>query len=126
VTLQSVSTMISTYFTQHEFNSELSGWSGRPTPTLTYGRLFPAGSFQNAGDVPIPGYNTALLAFESASTLPAQKTAIANLNHILDTFAPWAPLYFEVNVTAYQPYVKGNFVDSLGKNLAIKQLTLGS
>jgi peptide/nickel transport system substrate-binding protein len=126
VTLQSVSTMITTYFTQHNFNAELSGWSGRPTPTLTYGRLFPNGSFQNAGNVPIPGFNDALLAFQQASTVADQKTAIAKLNQIVDDFAPYAPLYFEVNVTAYQSYIKGNVVDSLGKNLAIKQLTLGS
>jgi peptide/nickel transport system permease protein/peptide/nickel transport system substrate-binding protein len=126
VTALSVSPMITTYFVQKNYNTELSGWSGRPSQNQTYDTLFGEPSFQNTGNVTIPGFSAGLAALNGAATPAAQKQAMANLDSLVDGYAPYVPLYFEVNVTAYQPYVQGSYPDTLGKNLAIKDLTLGS
>jgi ABC-type transport system substrate-binding protein len=77
--------------------------------------LFSAESYQNPGKVPIEGLDALLTEGTSTDDITERAATFAEANALITDFAPYAPLYFRQNVTAYNDKVQGYSASLLGK-----------
>ncbi|MCW0211801.1 MAG: ABC transporter substrate-binding protein [Pseudonocardia sp.] len=106
---------VSNYFEKQATNAAQYAWSGRPDPGQTYSRLFGAASYQNPGKVAVPGLDEILTQAVATQDLAARSAAYAKADKLIADFAPYAPLYFRGDVTAYSKSVTGYTASLLGK-----------
>jgi ABC-type transport system substrate-binding protein len=106
---------VSLYFEKQGTNSAQYAWSGRPDPGQTYNRLFAQNSYQNPGKVAIPGLDQVLTQAVSTEDTTQRAAAYAQADKLIADFAPYAPLYFRGDVTAYSTSVTGYTASLLGK-----------
>ncbi|MFT3853428.1 MAG: ABC transporter substrate-binding protein [Ilumatobacteraceae bacterium] len=115
VTTMDSNQAISQYFEAQAFNSSLLAWSGRPDPGQTYQRLFAKDTYQNPGKVAIPGLDDAMAKAVTTDDIDERKADYAEVNKILDAAAPYAPLFYRPDVTAFSTKVQGYQASLLGK-----------
>lgn len=106
---------VSLYFEKQGTNAAQYAWSGRPDPGQTYNRLFSASSYQNPGKVAIPGLDQVLAQAVSTEDTGQRAAAYAQADKLVADFAPYAPLYFRGDVTAYSTAITGYTASLLGK-----------
>ncbi len=106
---------VSQYFEAQAFESAQYAWSGRPDPGQTYSRLFSKESYQNPAKVELPGVEDLLQQAVATDDLAERAAIYAEINQIVIEEAPYAPLYFRENVTAYRTNVSGFEPNLLGK-----------
>lgn len=106
---------VALYFEQQGANAAQYAWSGRPDPGQTYSRLFSQNTYQNPGKVAIPGLDAVLEKAVSTDDPDQRAAAYAEANKLIADFAPYAPLYFHGDVTAYSNEVTGYTPNLLGK-----------
>lgn len=106
---------VSLYFEKQGTNAAQYAWSGRPDPGQTYNRLFSSASYQNPGKVAIPGLDQILTQAVSVEDTTQRAAAYAQADKLVTEFAPYAPLYFRGDVTAYSTSVTGYTASLLGK-----------
>jgi peptide/nickel transport system permease protein/peptide/nickel transport system substrate-binding protein len=106
---------VSLYFEKQGTNAAQYGWSGRPDPGQTYNRLFAQNSYQNPGKVAIPGLDEVLAQAVATEDTAQRAAAYAQADKLIADFAPYAPLYFRGDVTAYSTAVTGYTASLLGK-----------
>ncbi len=94
----------------------LSGWSGRPDPTLTYTLMFAKDGFYNAGRVEgAPGVDEAILATQASTDIAERKEAFSRLQHLVVDSALFCPLLFNPEIDAFSRKVKNFKPNLLGK-----------
>ena len=106
---------VSLYFEKQGTNAAQYAWSGRPDPGQTYNRLFAQNSYQNPGKVAIPGLDQVLTQAVATEDTAQRAAAYARADKLIADFAPYAPLYFRGDVTAYSTSVTGYTASLLGK-----------
>ncbi|MCE3554648.1 ABC transporter substrate-binding protein [Pseudonocardia sp. RS11V-5] len=106
---------VSLYFEKQGTNAAQYAWSGRPDPGQTYNRLFAQNSYQNPGKVAVPGLDQVLTQAVSTEDTTQRAAAYAQADKLIADFAPYAPLYFRGDVTAYSTSVTGYTASLLGK-----------
>ena len=115
VTTMDVNQGVQQYFEAQKFNSATYGWSGRPDPGQTYNRLFSKDTYQNPGKVAIPGLDDVINKAVATDDETQRAAAYAEANKLINTAAPWAPLYFRPDVTSFSTKVQGYTASLLGK-----------
>jgi peptide/nickel transport system permease protein/peptide/nickel transport system substrate-binding protein len=99
-----------------DFPIYLSGWSGRPDPTLTYTLMFAKNGFYNAGRVEgAPGTDDAILATQASTDIAERKRAFSALQHLVVDNALFCPLLFNPEIDAFSHKVKNFKPNLLGK-----------
>jgi len=94
----------------------LSGWSGRPDPTLTYTLMFAKDGFYNAGRVEgATGIDGAIAATQASTDIAERKKAFADLQRLVVENALFCPLLFNPEIDAFSHKVKNFKPNLLGK-----------
>jgi ABC-type transport system substrate-binding protein len=103
------------YFEGQAYQTGQWAWSGRPDPGQTYYRLFAKDSYQNPGKVEIEGLEALLDEAVATDDLAERAATYAAANELVKEAAPYVPLYFRQNVTAFSDAVQGYTPSLLGK-----------
>jgi ABC-type transport system substrate-binding protein len=95
----------------------LTGWSGRPDPSMTFRSLYALGAFWNAGNAdPTNGLiGPALQAAQDMADLNQRKPAFVKLHHMVRDYSLSVPLAYDVQLVALLPKVGGYRLNLLGK-----------
>ncbi len=99
-----------------KFDAQLSAWTGRPDPSLTYTLMFSKNAYYNAGHAAPPAELPAALAAAQASPdLDKRRAAFRTVQQIVSDNALFLPLVFDPEIDAHSPKVKGYRPNLLGK-----------
>ncbi|MBV9748449.1 MAG: peptide ABC transporter [Acetobacteraceae bacterium] len=100
----------------HRFGFNLSDWSGRPDPSVTYASVFESDAFYNEGKIEgVPGIDAAIVATRQSSDLAVRKAEFAKLERLERSGALFAPLAFAPQNVVHSPKVQGYVPNLLGK-----------
>jgi ABC-type transport system substrate-binding protein len=105
----------SRFFQQKAGNVNLSSWSGRPDPSLTYSLMFGSETFFNPGHGITPGLDEALAATRVSDALSERAKAFATVQKIVLDNALFAPLMFQPQIVVHATEVNGYRPTLLGK-----------
>lgn len=108
--------MSAAYFARGEGDFLVSAWTGRPDPSLTYGLLYAANSYFNAGKVEPPeGLMEAVSASRSTDNIAERKKAFSTVQQLVMENALVVPLAFREDIMAATDKVQNLQTNLLGK-----------
>ena len=105
----------SRFFQQKTGNVNLSSWSGRPDPSLSYSLMFGSETFFNPGLGVTPGLDEALAATRVSDNIEQRAKAFATVQKLVLDNALFAPLVFQPQIVAHTADVGGYRPSLLGK-----------
>jgi peptide/nickel transport system permease protein/peptide/nickel transport system substrate-binding protein len=101
---------------QHRFDFNLSDWTGRPDPSVTFASVFASNAYYNNGKVEgIPGIDAGIVETRLSADLAVRKAAFAKLERLERSGALFAPLAFAPQNVVHLPKVQGYVRNLLGK-----------
>ncbi len=104
------------FFAQRSGDGLLSGWTGRPDPSLSYSLMFGKDSYFNPGRVEgAPGLQGALEATRAVPDQAQRKARFAVVQKMAAEQALYVPLLFQTDTTAITKHVHGFTPNLLGK-----------
>ena len=105
----------SRFFQQKAGNVNLSSWSGRPDPSLTYSLMFGSEHSSTRATAMTPGLDEALAATRVSDDLSERAKAFATVQKIVLDNALFAPLMFQPQIVVHATEVNGYRPTLLGK-----------
>jgi ABC-type transport system substrate-binding protein len=102
--------------TEHRFDFNLSDWTGRPDPSVTFASVFASNAYYNNGKVEgVPGIDAAIAATRLSADLALRKVAFAKLERLERSGALFVPLTFAPQNVVHVAKVQGYVPNLLGK-----------
>lgn len=113
----SVADMSTQFFgPEKKYSAQLSAWTGRPDPSLTYMLLFSKDAYYNAGHTqPVPELPAALAAAQASPDIDKRREAFRTVQRLVVENALFLPLAFDPEIDAHSQKVKGYQPNLLGK-----------
>ena len=102
-------------FQQGKSSTFTATWSGRPDPALTYAQVLGSHTAFNIDGTKFDDADDVIARLISAPDRDAQKKEFDRLNHIWVENIPMIPLYYYVNVVAYNARLSGEQPNLLGR-----------
>lgn len=100
----------------HHIGFNMSDWSGRPDPSVTFASVFESDAFYNDAKVEgVPGIDAAIVATRQSSDVAVRKAAFATLERLERSGALFAPLAFAPQNVVHASKVGGYVPNLLGK-----------
>jgi peptide/nickel transport system permease protein/peptide/nickel transport system substrate-binding protein len=100
----------------HRFGFNLSDWTGRPDPSVTFASVFESDAFYNAAKTEgVAGMDAAIAVTRQSSELAMRKAAFSKLERLERSGALFAPLAFAPQNVVHTPKVQGYVANLLGK-----------
>ena len=93
----------------------LSGWSGRPDPSLTLALLFGKDSYYNAGHAEPDGFTEAVARTRSVEGEAERRAALETAQRIVADNALFAPAVFDPGLAVHNKKVANFRLNLLGK-----------
>jgi peptide/nickel transport system substrate-binding protein len=109
------SACLETLYVKKSTSAGIMGWSGRPSPYLTYQQNFGSTGPYNIGRVSYPNVDLILEKIVSTYSQEEQKPLFDDLNKAVLEAAPKVPLYFWTIINAYDKRLAGDQPNLLGK-----------
>lgn len=110
------SACVETFVRQKKLPAFLVTWSGRPDPAITYAQMLATDSFYNVGGKPWGNRADELVRqLQATEGRDAQDKIYDELNKVFVDEVPMMPLYFFVNVVAYNANLTGEEPNLLGR-----------
>lgn len=106
---------IELYNGQKAIAQNLAGWSGRPTPYMTYAQTFTSYAAYHVSGEKFPGVDEAVERLLQTSDREEQDKIYDELNALWVEYVPWVSLYFQPRVYAHSVHVKGEVQNLMGK-----------
>lgn len=106
---------IELYNGQMAIAQNLAGWSGRPTPYMTYAQTFTSYAAYHVSKEAFPGVDEAVARLLETSDKAEQDKIYDELNALWVEYVPWVSLYFQPRVYAQSVHVKGEVQNLMGK-----------
>lgn len=109
------SACIELYNGQMAIAQNLAGWSGRPTPFMTYAQTFTSYAAYHVSKEAFPGVDEAVARLLETSDQAEQDKIYDELNALWVEYVPWISMYFQPRVYAQSVHVDGEVHNLMGK-----------
>src|SRR5690606_17022712 len=106
---------IELYNGQMAIAQNLAGWSGRPSPYMTYAQTFTSYAAYHVSKEKFPGVDEAVARLLETSDKDEQDKIYDELNALWVEYVPWVSMYFQPRVYAQSVRVKGEVHNLMGK-----------
>ena len=109
------SACIELYNGQKAIAQNLAGWSGRPTPFMTYAQTFTSYGAYHVSKEAFPGVDEAVARLLETSDKDEQDKIYDELNALWVDTVPWVSLYFQPRIYAQAASLDGEVQNLMGK-----------
>jgi ABC-type transport system substrate-binding protein len=106
---------IELYNGQQAIMLNLAGWSGRPSPIMTYQQTFTSYAAYHVSKEPFDGVDAAVERLLATSDPAEQEKIFDELNAMWVDNVPWVSLYFQPRVFAQSSQLAGELPNLMGK-----------